>query len=229
MSRFYILRPPERGREDEPTVDGQGLFGCDLSSERCAYVNPYTGRQCSRNVVIGLPECWQHRRKNLHVIVKDSNIPGAGKGLFAYNPALAGTRTPVFKRNQKIVGYQGELLSNAEVDNRYGNATGPYALSISADNVVDAACRRSLGSLVNTATGSRFANNARLGTNYGNRIGTVKAIRPIYHGEEILASYGNRYRLVEPRVASRTERGRFQAVQNRFERQLRVQRNRGLN
>lgn len=39
-----------------------------------------------RKVIIGFEYCFQHLKSERHLTVGNSLIPGAGKGLFAYDP-----------------------------------------------------------------------------------------------------------------------------------------------
>lgn len=168
-----------------------------------------------RRVCMGLPYCWQHLRSILHLAV--GQTPDVGQGLFAAAPssatvAIKTRKEPLFPSGELVVPYEpAELLSQAELDSRYDygpwNVTGPYALSFDAPgknqkNIMDAACVRSAGSLVNdprgrhAQSGKKLVPNVRFWESKGRRHqGHVwlRATRPIYAGDEILVSYGPEY------------------------------------
>lgn len=202
MSRFVFQRH-ERG-EENPRV-----FSCDLASVRCSAET--NGRRCNRKVIIGTPMCWQHQRLRQKVKIADSEIENAGKGLFAYQPPRARQRRNgvVFRAGSHIVPYGGELISNDELQRRYGSFTGPYALRVNNRTIRDTACNRGIGSLANH-TNENDANAVL-------RPNSVVAVRPIRNGDEILVSYGDEYEFNEPGSAYATQRGTSQAVQNRVE------------
>src|SRR6187402_1924179 len=74
--------------------------------------------------------------------VKESTIPGAGKGLFTKIFIPKGTR---------IVEYKGKLTTWKEVENDYKNG---YIYSINAKDVIDAKTfKKALGRYANDANG----------------------------------------------------------------------------
>ena len=84
---------------------------------------------------------------------KPSLIPDAGLGLFA---------TREFPPGCHLTSYLGEILSKVQVDARYGDDlfTVPYAVSVSADIIIDSACLRGIGSYANGARNG-LRSNAR--------------------------------------------------------------------
>ena len=172
------------------SVTNQPIFSGVLRQERCT-ANKRDGTRCSRIVTIGLPYCFQHRNVQ-KLKIKDSNIPQANKGLFAFDA----TKAPgdiVFKRNDRIATYDGEEMSTLSIENRYGDFTAPYGLQHHANREIsstDAALRRGIASLVNHTIISRT--NARLSFNTDK--GILKASKNIRNGQEILVNYGADYR-----------------------------------
>ena len=176
----------QRHVEARVAPSAQARFECNVQCSRCEHM--IGTRRCSRRVCIGLRRCWQHSRSFLHLRVATSNIPNAGKGLFAHHTSAG--RNPVFKPGDLIVEYTGENISAAELEDRYpGDVTGAYALG-EGNLIVDSACVRGIGSLANAGT-ARTSNAAY--NVYDNRLSVV-ATKPIRHGDEILADYGVDYR-----------------------------------
>lgn len=133
---------------------------------------------------IGTEACQEHLRSEHRLDIRYSNIPGAGLGLFCHSPE-SGDR-PVFSKGETILEYTGETLDAKQVEERYGNGTGPYVLKLSEDMHIDAALRRCAASIANGSKGI-FTNNAVF---VGSRI---EATRSIMHGDEIILSYGVGY------------------------------------
>lgn len=170
---------------------GGSEFSCKLQCQQCAATTK-TGAKCKRSVCIGIPYCWTHARL-AGLAVK--NTEGRGKGLFAYGKDRKQRETgspAVFKKNDVIAEYAGELISREELARRYNNVTAPYTLaSAQKGKYIDAACKRGLGSLANDPRGTGLQANARLSV--GRNGGNLKATKNIYHGQEILTSYGRDY------------------------------------
>jgi hypothetical protein len=119
--------------------------------------------------------------------VKRSNIVGAGKGLFA---------SKIFRKNDKIGSYRGEVISRAQLNNRSGqgeDANAPYALSArNTQRILDAGCERGLLSIANSGR-TRAQCNARYSEQMQNRTINVFATKRISAGDEILIWYGSGY------------------------------------
>lgn len=167
-------------------------FQCDTACERCVGRKADQTR-CSRTTCKYLPMCHQHLRKHMGLKVAESDIPGAGQGLFTTWPRKAG---------DKIVPYVGEDLTPAESDARYGeHATHPYTLEHAPDELTDAACRRGTGAFANHKPLSRA--NCRFSRGRDG-VTWIVAVKRIREGSELTVSYGPRYRLVQPGVSHRT-------------------------
>ena len=119
-------------------------WSCPLLCQQCTHLRP-NGEQCKNRVCVGHPFCWVHIRAKYGVKVQKSNIPGAGKGLFA---------TRDIKKNTWICPYIGEVIDAQCLEQRYpGGVTAPYAeempLNVSPKLYTDSACWRSVGSMAN--------------------------------------------------------------------------------
>ena len=101
------------------------IFDCKLKSTQCTATSR-NGARCRCKVVIGGPYCWNHLLAYRHIRILPSPIPNAGKGIFAIDRAK-GTHEPIFRKNDKLLTYTGEILNNEELIARYGDHTAPYA------------------------------------------------------------------------------------------------------
>lgn len=201
---------------DDEDNDENVHFECMLQCSRCTGTCA-DGTQCKRTVCIGLPLCWQHLKRDKHVRIQESLIPGAGKGAFAAD-TTRGPNEIVFKPGDKIVDYTGEVLTKDEIDARFGKFTAPYAFEVlkkrgnNPGKIIDAACSRGVGSNVNHATGNRT--NARFSIWYrdGQSHSSLKATKNIRNGDEILVNYGREYKMHEGRFSTKpVSRPRAQA------------------
>tara|TARA_B110000114_G_C14958906_1_gene343552 strand:+ start:156 stop:656 length:501 start_codon:yes stop_codon:yes gene_type:complete len=149
-----------------------------------------------------------------HLRIKNSNVAGGGKGLFAIDPQLGGNDI-IFRRDQTIIFYGGDIISNPELDRRYGVYTAPYGVEIQGVDgngrqlYRDTACDRGIGSLANHGNANR--ENARF--SFGNNgVLNLKATKLIRNGKEIFVNYNKnvprndptRYILNEAGIESKT-------------------------
>jgi len=177
-------------------------FSCTLTCMQCRARTPggAAGQRCSRTVCVGLPYCWQHTRTKLNVRVGETGDAKIGKGLFAHAPANVSRHIPVFRPGQPIVTYEpAERLTKAQIDQRYDyggfDPTAPYGFDVRS-GALDAACVRSIASLVNDPKGRRprmTSNSVFEELPQSMSRVLLRATKNIYHGEEILASYGKDY------------------------------------
>jgi len=174
-------------------IDNELNFQCNLQSKRCEG-NTKAGTQCRRNTVMGTNWCYQHLETDKHLKIKDSTIPGAGKGLFCFD-RKKGDNEIIFKPNQVIINYVGENIDDGDLDERYGNKTAPYVIHLVRDQNVDSACLRGVGAFVNHKPHSQA--NARLASNKNKTEARITATKNIRNGAEIFASYGNQYSINE--------------------------------
>ena len=183
-------------------------FSCQLQCNQCT-AHTENGSRCKLRVCVGVPYCWIHNRSIKHLAMKNSTIQNSGKGLFAIRTKTKGLtqqqkNKPIFKKDEVITKYDGEKLSPQQLNERYGesqNYTAPYALSYrknKEDIIIDAACKRGIGSIANHKAKART--NAKL-TEKGN----ITAIKPIFDGQEIFVNYGSSYQLHIPGTTHKTK------------------------
>lgn len=172
-------------------VDHALTFRCQLQSHRCES-NNNNGRRCGNKSVIGTPVCWRHLLKHYHVRIKESQY---GKGLFAMD-TTKDDNAVIFKRNDTIVQYEGEILNRNELNNRYGRRTAPYAVQQADDRYIDSACHRGVGSLINHAPEAQ--SNCRFSYGRNNNI-QVKATKNIRNNRELFLNYNKGVRRNEQR------------------------------
>ena len=177
-------------RSQDTNFDGQ------LESNRCTCIK-LDGTRCRKQVIIGLDYCFIHNKSQKHLQTKQSNIPNAGTGVFAYMSNVDNNHI-VFRIGDVICPYNAEIVDNATVQARYGNHTAPYALKINRGLVLDGALRRCLGSLINSTTFARA--NCSFALNNRTNTVNIKAIKHIKNGTELLISYGDAYMLNEAGV-----------------------------
>jgi SET domain-containing protein len=120
-----------------------------------------------------------------HIEIKKSNLPGAGKGLFARN---------FIPKRTLITEYKGRIRTWAEV--KQDKASNVYLYYVNRNHVIDARnYKKSKARYANDARGLQrikgFFNNAV----YIEKDGRVfiESARDIAPGEEILVSYGKEY------------------------------------
>ena len=128
--------------------------------------------------------------ENLKLQIKNSTIENAGKGLFAYgNP-----NEIIFKKNSKICDYNGQLINEETLNERYGDGdqyTAPYAIRLHNNKYEDAATVRGIGSTANHSN-NRNKINARLSIKRDNTA-QLMSIKNIKGGQEIFIDYGVEY------------------------------------
>jgi len=169
--------------------NGEKIFQKKLHTGICQGISK-NGQRCSRKSCIGFEYCYTHLLSVKHLRIKESNIPNAGKGLFALNKNEP-ENAIIFKKNEKIVNYNGEMINNRERMNRYQGFNAPYAVELSNNNIVDSATKRGVASTSNHTNRSR--SNAKLSVDNRNKVVSIKATKNILNGEEILINYGNSY------------------------------------
>jgi hypothetical protein len=188
----------EQGYYFQFSVDNKTKFQCKVHCAECTAVKP-DGAHCKRRVCIGSPYFYVHLMQIKHLRIKPSTLEGAGKGLFAMNRKAANDAV-LFKKGDTIINYDGEVIDDEELEERYGNNTAPYALETKEDSNVDCACERGVGSSANSKPNH---NNARISINRRKNEAKLVATKNIKNGEEIFLSYGPSFRFDE-RTSHRT-------------------------
>ena len=120
-----------------------------------------------------------------HIVVKKSNLPNAGKGLFARHFIPKGTR---------IAEYKGRITTWKEV--KEDNSSNVYLYYMNRNHVIDARNhKKSKARYANDARGLKrikgFTNNAIYAEN-GGRV-YIESTKDITPGEEIFVNYGKEY------------------------------------
>jgi hypothetical protein len=135
--------------------------------------------------------CPYHTAKLHNLVIRPSTLPNAGLGLFAttqfYSPMILGE-------------YKGEVLTQAQIDARYGKGPkdfGPYALMVHKNYILDAAVERCLGAYINDGRDVKPSNVKWVCKHdkeppYTPHMFLV-AIQDIRIDDEILVSYGADY------------------------------------
>lgn len=183
-------------------VDGDTYFECDLECVKCKG-STLIGMPCKRKSCIGTPYCWSHLRSEKKLRIKPSRLRGAGKGLFVDAPGEP-RNAVIFERGDKIIAYDGEVVSSQMLSARYGRHTAPYGAPVrgSRNKYEDGACRRGAGTLANHCP---QRTNAELYPRGGRII--LKALEDIHNGDEIYLDYGPQYTFDEG-VSNSTKRTR---------------------
>jgi hypothetical protein len=120
-----------------------------------------------------------------HLSVNDSQLPGAGKGLY--------TRTFIPK-GTKIVEYKGKITTWKDVDHKEGS--NGYIYYVKRNHVIDASRTRSaLARYANDARGLQrikgLSNNAKY-IEEGMKV-YIASTKDIPEGSEIFVEYGKEY------------------------------------
>ena len=162
-------------------VDNKIAFQCKLQSDNCTALNNNGVDTCKNKSVIGTPLCWRHLLKEKKVRILDSQY---GKGLFALDTKKE-PNDIIFRENDTIVKYEGEVLTQRIINERYSQYTAPYAAKINDNNIVDSACLRGVGSLINHATSKNA--NCRFSV-YNGKL-SIKATKNIRNNKELFINY----------------------------------------
>lgn len=166
-------------RRRQPRIRNQSI----RKSQQCIS-QTLQRRQCKKRTA-HTQKCWIHLAKYDNLRIKPSNIPNAGKGLFAWKKSIP--------RDKKISPYTGRLMSQRAIDAKYGDGLAEYAICdrgncIDANYTTDAAAR-----FANDARGTAYRKNADLrgsGRRYNFYLKSTKRIKP---HQEIFTSYGADY------------------------------------
>ena len=137
------------------------------------------------------------------VKIRQSTIPGAGKGVFAVRE---------FEEDESICPCIVESITQNCLDQRYDeDETAPYAITDRRRRYIDSACRRGIGSMANgrfRADGTSRVLNAHNAVVEPRRAQGrwLRATKPIAAGGEIFVYYGDEYVLGNNHTTRRTTR-----------------------
>jgi hypothetical protein len=174
----------------DPSLPPPGKDGTiKTPTQRCT-ADTTAGRQCAQRTAVG-NLCWNHLRRDHGLRVKLSGIGGAGRGLFVARPEG-------FPKGHKLP-YTGDMIDLSEE-----TQGGAYVLQLSQQRGVDAARRNAgVARWVNDPRGAQGQDGRPLKANCdwaiytvpgtSRRIGSVRTLRPVLKGEELLVQYGKDY------------------------------------
>lgn len=121
-----------------------------------------------------------------YLYIKTSQLLNSGNGLF--------TAIDIYK--EEIISiFKGEILSDAESENRAKNNTNQYFMNLLNGSILDCKNTDCFAKYANDASGfskSEFKNNAKITLDENENVCLI-AIRKIKSGEEIFCDYGKRY------------------------------------
>jgi len=121
-----------------------------------------------------------------YLYIKDSQIEGAGKGLF--------TAIKIFK-DEIISVFKGEILTSFEIKKRMQNNTDSYFINMVDGSIMDSMHVKCFAKYANDAEGtsrSVFKNNSKISLDENDNV-CIVATKNIKAGEEIFCSYGKQY------------------------------------
>lgn len=155
---------------------------CDQCHAKTKY-----GRRCRRTTCIQYPYCWMHMKTIYGVQVKNSEIPNAGKGLFA---------TKSVKKNKTVAHYSSkEVSTQVDKNSKYVLQLGPRRFLDSQNKL------NFVGRYINSNKGTRKKGNVRFsrGTKtypqFDRQTIPVKTTRKVKKGVELIANYGKQFEL----------------------------------
>ena len=153
------------------------MSGSFINCAQCAG-HTKQGTRCKNRTCLYAKFCNQHTED---VIIKKSQIPKTGNGLFAKH---------VFEKGETIGRYKGEKMTLAEFEGQ--DPESDYGYQWKKGHVIDAKKSQSCNARnINDARGSKFQNNARFSTSRGKV--KVVAKKRINRLKEIFISYGPAY------------------------------------
>ena len=121
-----------------------------------------------------------------YLYVNESQIPGAGKGLF--------TSIPIYK-DEIISIFKGKILTDDEARNSAENGEDLYFINMLDGTIMDSMHVKCFAKYSNDAEGSvktHFKKNSTITLNDQDQVCLI-AIRDLKSGEEVFCSYGKKY------------------------------------
>jgi len=185
-------------------ADEDFKYDAKLKTKQCAYVKQ-NNRLCRNRITIGIPFCWLHSKYELNIVKKKSLIPNAGVGLFSFDNEK-GNNEIVFKNNEYICPYAGEIINTETLEDRYDEYTAPYAVYVKINKYSDAAKNRGIGSLINH---SPRKVNCKIAVSHRYNTINIVATKDIKNNKELYLDYGEDYKLTERGVKSSTNRNKY--------------------
>ena len=149
------------------------------------------GTRCKRHTCVRFPYCFQHMRIIEGLALKDSDVPDAGKGVFATQDFPLKAKKPIAYYSAKEIthkpdpnsAYVLKVNNNEYLDSKSpSNYTGRYINSFK--NHPDKKKRKA---------NVRFAKNQRIYWKDNRAVVPIRQIKPIKKGQELFLNYGNAY------------------------------------
>jgi transposase InsO family protein len=154
-----------------------------IPSRRCI-ANTRSGEQCKRRTTTGA-HCFTHSQKDLGLRVKKSEVPNAGRGLYAAKE---------FRPGDFVSFYTGRLTTPADGDFFETLDGSLYGYLINNSLIVDAAeSDRAVARFINDPRGTQKRPNVKFATDQRTKTVRIRATRLIKKGDELLLKYGKQY------------------------------------
>ena len=229
--KFYYKSNPTPAQLRKGGRWGVVRFSEPVWNGQCSF-NTQKGVRCGRRTVFGVGYCWQHledkrhlrvdaslilkpkrdRQGNLvrdvhHRVVKESIV----RGVYADDPTKVKDAV-VFRRDQLVMLYQGEVTTHEDAIRRYGVHTNPYSLqasqrvfnsrtnrhysrNIQSAPILDAALLRGVGAIINHKPHAQANVYFRCHKvpHSNTWVYQILAKRDILNGEELYVDYGDSY------------------------------------
>ena len=151
---------------------------------RCSARNK-NGTQCKNNTCQQYPYCWIHLKSKDGLQIKNSSIPGFGKGLFA---------TKDHRNNQKITDYSAKQVSQNP------DPAWRYVLQIGENRFLNSEDKSNfVGRYINDSRGTnkrpnvRFTKGSRIFQKQDRYTVPIVSTKNIKKGDELFLSYGSNF------------------------------------
>jgi SET domain-containing protein len=129
-----------------------------------------------------------HENLDDELYVDNSNIPGAGLGLFSKKN---------FEKGEIICEFSGDLIDEFEVNNRNKDGRGDYFVNMGDNLTLDSHDYDCMAKYANDAEGPKripgLKNNSEIILYSDDYSACIVATKSIKAGEEILVKYGSSY------------------------------------
>lgn len=155
---------------------------CKIESQQCKQVKK-DGNQCRKKTAMGLPYCYTHLRFEKKVLKKNNQ-------LLAWSSDLS-SETPVFPRRSVIFAYQGEILDEDDMTDRYQD-TIPSHIFVATHTTtkeklyLDTGCKRGISFYLGKSDSDNNCSFKITQSGSNIRIELI-AKKAIYHGEQLIA------------------------------------------
>ena len=194
-----IVDPPKPANPKLKNFIKNALTNSDGIS-KCCFVNKNTRIRCNNKLGLYPQFCWLHTLKINNLVIKDSSIPNAGKGLYAGDYP--------FKKGDLVAryGYPHNYVSEKDIEKRcIGNESECMTyLFCDSKNLTNAhlakhgeKCwdgldiRSTIARFSNSAHNTRFKYNSTFDIVNGSPY--LVATKDIKPGQEIFTNYGKTY------------------------------------